>query len=446
MTTGRDKKRTTGVVSAIAVLFIVIIPGTVRAELGTPTNVTFYEDVLPIFQEKCIVCHRSGQVAPMSLRTYEETRPWVKSIRKEVDSGRMPPFFAAGPIGRFKDDLRLRDEEKALILQWIDGNIKRGNPDAAPPRREWDDGKWIDGEPDIVLSLPSFTPRADDRDDYATLFMDFIPDAVPGLYYRGMQLRIENNRSVHHASLFLVNESFPVPENGILKRAITPQEASPIYTWFPGMTEHVTMPEGTASLFPAGKRPALMVHFAPTDDEINQEMELGIYLANGIMNKKRGNLAAVISNFRIPPHAPNYEAKATNAFAMDAYVTHFHTHMHYRGKRASVYFHYPDGRSELVYSLPKFSFDWQRYYRLAEPIFVPKGTRAEFVGVWDNSENNPLNPNPSKLVRWGNRSSDEMFSTSAYYIEAKPLDKPLFLRDGKVVEQQDDSDQGMASL
>ncbi len=399
--------------------------------LACEPRVTFSEHIAPILQAKCESCHRPGQMAPMSLRSYAETRPLAPVIRASVAIGNMPPFYADGPPGYYKNDIRLTDREKKLIIEWADSGAPEGDPDLLPRPVEWDDSEWPFGEPDLVLHFPAHSPPADNREHWITFFAD---QAFPeNIWARAIHLKTSSRKTVHHSTLFTVGPRSKIPKNRKTRRHVAP--APGLFTWFPGLVID-PLPEGQAIQLRSPRRIAARTHFAPTNKRRTEQMEVGIYFATGVVERVQKKLTwQFTKQLKIPPGASDFTLSGTRGFTEAAEITHFKVHMHLRGKSSRIILHYPDGSKQTVFDLPRYRFNWQRYYYLAEPLLVPKGTVAEFVGVWDNSAANPSNPNPRAWCSWGRRTTDEMFGAAIFYTPQNKLLKPLHIENGRAVEK-----------
>lgn len=390
---------------------------------------TFTRDVLPILQEHCQVCHRPGEVAPMSLTSYEEVRPWAKAIRKAVASKTMPPFHAAGPIGRYENDLRLTEAQIDLIRRWIDSGVRRGDPSDAPRPPEFDDGEWKLGEPDLILEFPPYHV-AGEKQDYEIVL--YHPDTFDtDMWIQGVEYLPGHRKYVHHAGIFAVPADRPLPEDRIAEATLEENRflisGATLVTWLPGAGPRIH-PEGQALRIPEGSRIALQLHFAPYGESFDEVSRVGFKFADGIIRENCGSLVRWDTKIVIPPGDSHYESRSKSYFRHDGLVHAFQVHMHLRGKSSTAIFHYPDGRSETVFEMPQYDFDWQRYYRLVEPIKVTKNTRVEYIAVWDNSENNPDNPDPTKEVTWGAKTTDEMHTNEIVYSWKREV--PLLVEKG----------------
>ncbi len=416
-------------------LLCLIVGGAAHAQPATPAEgPTFNRDILPILQEHCQPCHRAGQVAPMSLVTYEEVRPWAKSIQKEVAARSMPPFHAAGPIGRYLEDWRLTDEQVDLVVRWVSGGARRGNEDDAPPPEEWKDTGWQSGEPDLVITFDEVQVDGTGKDGLAILFSDY---AFPSdTWIRSIEYRPSSRKHVHHAGLFAVpdanQESEEHSDPDFNSATFLEEVGKHLLTWLPGQNP-LSFPKDQGVKIEKGNRIGLQVHFAPSSEPFMEQSEVGLGLVDGLMRYETRNQGITPEGLEIPPGDPNYELRFKRIPTFNVVtVQAFRAHMHLRGKSCKVNLLYADGSSETVFELPKYDFDWQRWYVFSEPLMIPVGTEIEYVFVWDNSEANPLNPDPTKTVTWGWKTTDEMIGMAMQ--TRKKLKEPLQIKHGVEVQ------------
>ncbi len=401
------------------------------ASTRSKTAVTFTKQVAPIFQKRCEECHRAGGVAPMSLATYEESRPWAKAIKEKVASRQMPPFHATGAIGRYQDDPRLADSEIETIKAWVDAGAPKGNPKDSPASVKWKTG-WSLGEPDLVLTAKkAYLIKANPKDQYVFFVFDHVlPEDT---WIRSVVTRPGNPRAVHHANTHVVPPNLKAPEDGYFDGDFDPGARGTIMVsgWVPG-TNDVLLPEGTAIRIPKGMRFGIQVHYGPSEKETSDQTSIGLYFADGVVNKNMRVLFGDRKDLQIPPGDPNYSLTSTSTFNANSLIRFFHVHMHLRGKSYAFRFTYPDGRVETVFEVLSYDFSWQRSYILTEPMRVAKGTKVEFNGVYDNSAKNRFNPDPAQAVRWGEKTTDEMMQGRIFY---ESLDENLNIqvKKGRVV-------------
>ncbi len=386
--------------------------------------VSFAKDIAPLFQKRCEACHRQDGVAPMALVTYEESRPWARAIREKVVSRQMPPFQATGAIGRYQHDPRLTDDEIATITKWVDSGAPKGNAKDLPTPIVWKND-WVNGEPDLILKVKKAFPlKANSKDQYAFFVFDHVfPEDT---WVRSIVTRPGNARAVHHANTHLVPPSLKVPDEGYFEGDFDPGARGTIMIsgWVPG-TNDVMLPEGTAVRIPKGMRFGIQIHYGPNEKETIDATSLGIYLADGIVKKNLRMLFGDRRDLLIQPGDPHYSLTSKSTFSGDALIRFFHVHMHLRGKSYAFRFTWPDGRVETVFEVPNYDFNWQRSYLLSEPLRVPKGTQVEFIGTYDNSTKNKFNPDPTKTLRWGEKTTDEMMQGRIFY---EVVDENLNLR------------------
>ncbi len=367
-----------------------------RASLGQssaeePSVPTWTRDVGPLLADSCMSCHRPGEVAPMSLLSYEEARPWAKSIRQVVRERIMPPWKADPRYGRFSNDRRLTGEQVRTIEEWVSGGAPRGEGDFTSPAfvEGWALSAEL-GPPDHIFEMeePYRIPAGGpDQFPHITAPTNHAED----IWARAVEMR-GNPRVVHHGSV----------------SAVQP-DGSPLYVGniIPGLHPHI-LPQGSAKGIPAGSTLQFDMHYHPSGQEEFDRAEVGIWLAQyPITDVVRDGLVRD-RQIEIPPYAPNYESVAEMEFDVDAELLSLEPHMHYRGKDMMYEVIYPDGREEILLSVPNYDFNWQLSYYLTEPVPLAKGTKLRVTAHFDNSENNPRNPNPSLKVVYGQDSRDEM--------------------------------------
>lgn len=359
--------------------------------VAAPERPTFSKDVAPILYERCVTCHRPADIGPMSLITYDEVRPWAKSILKAVGDGVMPPWHADAGIGAFKNERRLTDDERLTVTRWIEQGTKQGDVSDLPPAPEFDDEGWRLGEPDLVVEFNETALPAGGPDQ----FYDLVGET--GLTEDTWVTKIEvmpGNRKVVHHVIIWQNDS--------------QDQRGWVGAWAAGM-QPMVFPEKTGRLIKAGTPLIADMHYHPADTPESDKTRIGLHFAkDNKVEKELINLWIQNADFEIPAGAKNYGARASYTFPQDAYITGLLPHLHYRGKDFVYTARFPDGRKEKLLSVSDYDFNWQTGYELAEPLYVPKGTRIDCVAHWDNSADNPDNPDPTKNVRFGSESYDEM--------------------------------------
>jgi peroxiredoxin len=368
---------------------------------GTPVAtgvVTFAKHVAPVVQKRCQECHRPGEIGPFSLLTFEDARKRTKRIREAVLEQRMPPWLADPRHGRFANDRRLTQEEHDILLAWIDQGAVKGDDKDVPPPVNFIQG-WKIGKPDKVFAMAAeFKVPATGVLDYQRFVVD--PGFKEDIWVQAAECRPGNRAVVHHILVYILapGRRDPYSQDGT---------AATLVGWAPGDMPANYAPD-TARLVPAGSKLLFEVHYTPNGTEQSDRSSVGIRVA------KKPPLHAVEMNilsnmiFRIPPGAPNHRGQMTFTFPKDALVLSFMPHMHLRGTSARYELTYADGSTRTLLSVPDYDFGWQSVYRLDPPLQVPKGTKLTWTGHWDNSDDNPRNPDPMKAVHWGLQTWDEM--------------------------------------
>jgi hypothetical protein len=371
--------------------------GTVASEKAAPT----FNDVAPILYKNCIDCHRPGEIAPMSLLSYKETRPWARSIREKVVSREMPPWHADPKHGQWSNDRRLTQKEIDTISAWVEGGAKEGDPKALPKLPKLSTG-WQIGQPDAIFYMPSeYTVPAEGAVPYQYFTVD--PNFTEDRYVLAMEARAGNLSVVHHAVIY-------VREPGSQQRQRRVDIGTDLLgALSPGQTPFIARP-GTAKLIKAGSKLVFQMHYTPNGKETKDRSYVGFIFSKKPVDKVITTTAAFDTRFVIPPNASNHEIKANFEFEQDSHIISLMPHMHLRGKDIVYTAFYPDGRSEVLLAVPKYDFAWQVYYYPTKPLPMPKGTRIEAIAHYDNSTKNALNPDPNKSVRFGEQTWDEMMN------------------------------------
>ena len=364
---------------------------------GKPTP-TFAKDVAPIFYKSCVECHRPTMFAPMSLVTYDEARPWARSIKQRVVARAMPPWGADAPHGVFKNDPSLTADEIDTIARWVDGGAPKGDDKDLPAAPQFADG-WTIGKPDAIFTMDEeFQIAAEGAIPYQYLRVP--THLTEDKWIQALEIRPGAAAQVHHVIAFTQPAGSPISGNGVLGPTniggTTPNK--------PG----IRYPEGVARLLRGNSDIILQMHYTTNGKPAADRTRVGIIYAKEAPSKLAAGGMVLQPRFVIPAYDGNAEVKGTTKLQRDTVVTTLTPHMHVRGKDMTYIAHYPDGASETLLSVPKYDFNWQITYELATPKVLPKGTEVEVIAHYDNSPNNKFNPDPSKDVRWGDQTWEEM--------------------------------------
>jgi peroxiredoxin len=372
-----------------------------RVPEPTAGEVTYSREVARIFQRHCIECHRKGEIAPFALTSYDEALGWGETIREVVSQGRMPPWFADPKHGEFINDARLSDEEKRHISQWVDGGCPRGDDKDLPEPRKFADG-WNIPEPELVLKMSKkpFVVPAEGVVDYQHFAID--PGFSEDKWVVASEARPGNRSVVHHILVFLKP---PGGQYELLRGSL-------LAAYAPGSPARKVPeggPQGLAKRIPAGSQIIMQIHYTPNGKVEEDISSLGLVFcdAKDVKQQVESGWATNFA-FVIPPGAKDFPLTSQYRFDEDRMLLNLTPHMHVRGKSIRYEAIYPDGRREVLLNVPHWDFNWQLDYELAEPKLMPKGTVLRCEAHFDNSAANPANPDPTKWVRWGEQTWDEM--------------------------------------
>jgi len=425
-----DMRTLAGLV-ALGALFAVT-PAAHAADAVSAAPVTFSKDVAPILQSKCQDCHQPNSIAPMSLITYEETRPWARSIKNRVETRQMPPWHIDRSVGvqKFKNDMSLTDDQIKTIVRWVDAGAPQGNPKDMPPPRplvtdnEWQGVRDGHGKPDLVIRSAEYTMAAKHQDVWFRPQSD-IPITEPR-WAKMVEIRptnLKGRRIIHHSIAYLVLNNDPEAVNtgtstgGGTDRSSLDDVVNrrpQLMEWAVGKGYDLFRP-GTGKLIVPGEKISWDQHIHAVGEEITAGSEIGIWFyKKGEEPKKRSYLVAFTGlrqarALDIPP----------NSFAMtdgytvlkeNALLENFQPHFHLRGKSMQVEAILPNGTTQIVSFVGNFNFNWMTNYIFddeAAPVF-PKGTIIHVTAWYDNTKANKNNPDPDQWVGWGDRTVDEM--------------------------------------
>jgi hypothetical protein len=397
---------------------------------------TFYRDVLPILQQHCQSCHRSREVAPMPLVTYDQTRPFAATIAEDARSHKMPPWFADSRVGHFSNDPSLSAQEIGTLAAWASANAPAGNPADAPPPRHWAVG-WNIPQPDLTIRMPK--PVAIP----ALCDIEYTYEIVPtgfteGKWVQMSEIRPSSRASVHHAVVYIRPPDSPwlrhapvgVPftasdmKNDRDRLDTRTTKADILLVYAPGSSPD-NWPEGMAKFIPAGSDLIFQMHYTSHGRPTADQTSIGIVFAKQPPAKRVLTLQLTNSSFVIPPEVDDYRVEVHGSMPNEALLLSFFPHMHLRGKRFEYNILRPGGTSEPLLRV-NYDFYWQLSYRLAQPMPLKAGTVLQAVAWYDNSKKNPHNPDPASAVYWGDQTYDEMMV--GFFDVAVPasIDKPQF--------------------
>jgi hypothetical protein len=455
----------------VAAAVLSVFAGIASAQLGaqTPrtattstTAPTFAKDVAPIFYKNCTNCHRPGEVAPMSLLTFKDARPWAKSIATQVAKGAMPPWHADPAHGEFLNDRRLSQAEKDTIVSWANAGAPEGNPSdlPAPPTYVND---WSFGKPDAVFSMSEDYPIPAEG-TIAYQYFEVPTTFTEDKWIQAMEVRASNPSVLHHVLVYARTPQPAIPPAAppaaptgaaaqprpspvfIFDRstaqippgqsggpeATTPKAAGPndrpaprrmgptVGGFAPGQFKRVYQ-EGTAMRLPAGATLILQSHYTANGKATSDRTRIGVKFASAKPQTEVRFASLINGTFVIPAGAPEHRVDAEMTIGQDITMWSMLPHTHVRGARWTYEAIYPDGRKETILSVPKYDFNWQTDYVFKQPLKLPKGTKIHATAWYDNSKNNKSNPDPTKDVGWGDQTWEEMMYTGmTFSVDAAP--------------------------
>jgi mono/diheme cytochrome c family protein len=392
---------------ALAALCAGVAYSSSSAAKNSAAALTFNKDIAPIFYKNCAGCHRAGEIAPMSLLTYQEVRPWAKAIREKIAGRQMPPWHADPKYGSWENDRRLSQKDIDTIVAWVDAGALEGNAKDLPAMPKFATG-WQIGEPDQVFYMPEeFSVPAEGSVPYQ--YFSIPTNFKEDRYIQALEARAGNLSVVHHIVMYVRDPRKSMPQRGSKEAQKFNIGDGILGALSPGMTPFIAKP-GQAKLIPAGAQLIFQLHYTPNGTATKDRSMVGLIFAKQPVEKIVTTKAAFDVRFVIPPGAPNHEVTAEYELEQDSHIVSLMPHMHLRGKDIIYRAIYPDGRSEVLLSVPRYNFGWQVYYYPKTPIACPKGTRIQAIAHFDNSANNKENPDPSKTVRFGEQTWDEMMN------------------------------------
>jgi hypothetical protein len=402
---------------------------------------TFYRDVRPILQERCQICHRQNGIAPMRFENYEETRPYAAQIAAATRDKSMPPWFADPHIGHFSNDPSLSAGQIAVLAAWADAGAPAGDAHDTPPPVRWAES-WSIPRPDLILKMPKAVPLPASGD------VEYTYEIVPTGFKEDRWIQAAEvlpllRANVHHAVVYVRPpdsqwmQHAPVGTPFTASTLTDPEDrkgahwtdSDVLLVYAPGSSPD-NWPDNLAKFIPAGSDLVFQMHYMTNGHAASDQTSVGLIFAKHAPAQRVLTLQLTNDHFVIPPGVPDYRVEARGTLPNDATLLSFFPHMHLRGKR----FEYniirrekdsgARGDQEIEPLLDvHYHFHWQMSYKLAEPRLLKAGTELQAVAWYDNSRDNPHNPDPEAAVRWGEQTYDEMMVGFFDVAVAASLDK-----------------------
>lgn len=372
-----------------------------RAKKAKSDEVTYHKHVAGVIQARCQECHRPGEAGPFPLTSYAHAKGWADMIREVVADGVMPPWHADAPRDHFANDRRLSDGEKKTLLAWIDAGCPEGDPKDAPAPPKFVEGWRLPQKPDLVVKMnkPVEVPAS-------SVFglgipYQYVPAGEPfaeDVWVQAVEVRPDLRAAVHHVIVYMQKPGEKL-EDGFAR--------SMLATYVPG-DQPTVYPEGMAKKIPKGTKLLFEMHYTPNGKAGTDQSAVGLVFAKRPPKREAKGEAAMNAEFAIPPGAAAHQVSASFTFDKAATLLWLSPHMHLRGKAFKYELVLPDGTREVLLNVPKYDFNWQVAYALAKPKKIPAGAKIECTAWFDNSAQNPFNPNPKKKVTWGDQTWEEM--------------------------------------
>jgi peroxiredoxin len=366
------------------------------------SDITYTKHVSRIIQNRCQECHRPGQIGPMALLTYDDVSNWSEMIREVVSDKRMPPWYADEKHhGQFRNERALSKDEYDTVLKWIDAGCPKGNDSDMPRPREFAD-TWYIGKPDAVIQMPQEFTIPATASKKGLKYQYFIAETNfdEDKWIQAAECKPGNRAVVHHIIAYVnAKGRVQLTEDGLangMLSAFAPGEIGSAY------------PLGAAKKLPKGGSVIFQLHYTPNGVECKDRSSVGLVFAKEPPKYEVKSRAINNPWFLIPPNAANHEVKSETTFKEDAVLFSLLPHMHLRGKDFKYDVTFPDGKTQTILYVPRYDFGWQATYHLKEPLKMPAGTQIKCLAHFDNSKNNPWNPDPTAKVTFGEQTWEEM--------------------------------------
>jgi hypothetical protein len=419
----RDK---IAVLAASAATLLAVAGGPARAQQAADNVPTFSRDVAPILYKQCVSCHRPGEIAPMSLLTYEQARPYAKAIANAVANRTMPPWHADAPAGTFHNERALTDRERDVLTAWSTSGALNGDPKDLPPQPVFTEG-WSLGKPDVVLDIPEdYQLPARGTIEYEWFYIP--TNFSEPKWVRSIEIRPGDRAAVHHVLVYYrvkpdgkaapiargnqKNQSNPPPdEPGVARHPrrtdLTAMPPQLLATYAPGTNPQLA-PSATAFRLEPGGIIELQMHYTATGQPTSDRTKIGITFSTEPSPREVRAQHFFNMRMRLPAGAADVAVTTDLDFLQDATVWGLFPHTHLRGKKWEYTLVMPNGEKKSILAVPRYDFNWQTYYMFAAPLQVPKGSKIVSTAWYDNSPANKNNPNPKVDVKWGDQTWQEM--------------------------------------
>ena len=367
------------------------------SDTASHAQISYSQTIAPMLADNCVTCHREGGIAPWQMTDYNMVRGFAPMIREVIRTKRMPPWHADPQHGKFANDRSLSVEERQTLVHWVEAGAPRGSGPDPLATYEHDWPEWALGTPDLIIDIPSQDVPASGVVDYQ--YPTVANPLEQDNWVRATEIIPGDRAALHHV---ITRFSTATGE-----RRFAGRNSSGLGGYVPGAIAN-EYPQGTGRLLPGGAMFQLQMHYTPYGKPTTDHSRLGIYFHDEEPTHKLSGAVLLNARFKIPANTKAHTAKAERVFDNDVLLYSMLPHSHYRGIASSFVAYYPDGTEEILLSVPNYDFNWQTTYRLETPKLIPAGTRVVHSTTWDNSAQNPANPDPNTEVGWGQQSWNEM--------------------------------------
>ena len=398
------------VTQAEAVGCIVNLPE--RERKAEHAKISYVDQIAPLLLEKCVACHRPGGIGPWAMTSYENVRGFAPMIREVIRTKRMPPWYADPHVGNFIGDRSISNEQAQTLVHWIEAGAPRGNGDDPLKSVEPLKSQWLYGEPDLIVEIPAFDVPATGVVDYK--YPRVANPLGRDVWVRAIQILPGNPSVVHHV-IAGIADSQSDGRTGI-------EQLAAFGGYSPGRN-YFLFPDDSGVLLRGDASLQFQTHYTPNGKAVRDVTRVGYYLAKETPKHEMRLQFVYSPSLRVPAGAKAHTESVGHTFNKDVLLYSVQPHAHLRGRAAKFTAHFPDGHEEILLSVPRYDFNWQSVYLFQEPKVIPKGTRIVFEMSYDNSAQNTANPDPTKDVRWGDQTWDEMNAGFLRYRDLAPNEK-----------------------
>ena len=394
-----------------------------KGEKSRQTSISYSEDIAPMLLENCTVCHRKGGVGPWAMTDYNMVKGFSLMMREVVRTKRMPPWHADPIIGQFSNDRSLNNEEIKTLVHWIEAGAPRGEGTdpllgATTSQSEWTNEVKL-GPPDYIINIPSTDIPATGVVDYQ---YKFVTNTVgKDVWVKAAEILPGDKAVLHHVITSFGQLETRGPRKGRLKY----RDRKGLRGYAPGINSNPYPDEGGIFL-PADVAFEFQMHYTPVGRATVDETRMGIWVSEEKPKHEVFSMIILNPSIRIPAGAREHKESASKVVSKDALLYSVLVHAHYRGKKMVVTAYYPNGKTEVLLSVPNYDFNWQTSYDLKEPKFIPAGTTLVQHQWWDNSAQNKANPDPTVEVTWGDQSFEEMLFGAYLMRVLKEEELPIY--------------------